>query len=1174
MGNGPRLLLYLGTLLVLLGNPASGTQDRARQAQLHANRGVAYLEQFRFSDAVAEFEALVALVPDRAAAHINLAIAYFNQRDFDRALDSLKKAETLEPANVYLHYNLGLIYKLQGRTEEAVAAFEKVAAADPEDAMTQYYLGTLYANLGQLEDAMGRLRRAIAIQPNNESAHFSLGNVLIRSGEVEEGRRELELFRQLKEAFPAEAASAGLQYTELGKYAEAIEESSSPLQQARPAATPASAIRWVEVTEAAGLGLAPLAPPPAWPETLPASEYTRGLVETRLLPRLGSGLAFRDLDGEGDPDLVAVRGGAPVVFLNEGGRFRQAASGLPSSGSYLGLTLGDVDNDGDADLFLAGARGGGLFLNEGKGSFRDATREAGLATNDVSVGASFADLDHDGDLDIYVLNYLDPDGRPSADPVRLPWDLPGAPNRLFQNNGNGTFTDVAAESLTNGGASRSLSAVFSDFDDDRDIDFVVVNDGQPLQAFSNDRVGTFSQKASGWGVDLSARIRGAASSDFDRDGSFDLFLTAEGAALNALFRGPAASVFRPDVLSPGLLAAGVPGGRFGATFLDADNDTDLDLLVVVNEKDALAAFYENTEAGFVRTGELRASAGEVGEGRALAVADFDGDGDLDAAVATDRGRVLLFRNEGGNSRGFLRVATQGLRSNRDGLGTKVEVKAGDARMRREVRAAAGYLSQDDGPLHFGLGAERAADYVRLLWPGGVKQIEMDVPGGKTVTIEELNRKGTSCPILYAWDGERMRFVTDFLGGSALGYLLSPGVYNTPDTDEYVKFEEFPLAAKDGAYELRWVNQLEEVLMYDRAALWAVDHPEDLEVFPNERLMPSPPYPEPRLYAVKNLRAPVRAVDDQGDDVTELVRSRDRRYPADFGLLPFKGYAELHSLTLDLGSLAPDEPVVLLLYGWVDYADSSANRAAAQAGARLVPPYLEVADAEGRFGPGRPRLEPMGFPAGLPKTMLVDLKGLLPAGASRVRITTSMRIYWDRILVATEDSGARLSVHEISPDRAELRFKGYPAPVRPDDREPALYDYERATATELWDQHEGEYTRYGDVRELVEAVDDLYVIARHGDELALSFDASRLPPVPRGQRRSFLLFADGFGKDMDLNSARPDTIEPLPFHAMSGYPYPPEERYPDTERHRLYRERYNTRRLGRGLAAFPDGGGNQ
>lgn len=347
-------------------------------------------------------------------------------------------------------------------------------------------------------------------------------------------------------------------------------------------------------------------------------------------------------------------------------------------------------------------------------------------------------------------------------------------------------------------------------------------------------------------------------------------------------------------------------------------------------------------------------------------------------------------------------------------------------------------------------------------------------------------------------------------------------------------------------------------MYDKAALVVVDHRADVEVFANERLMPGPPYPEPRFYAVTNLRTPRAALDDQGEDVTALLAKRDRAYPSQFDLLPFKGYAQLHTVTLDLGPIAREEHVVLLLYGWVDYADSSSNLAAAQAGVKLVPPFLEIGNGEGRFEMGR---EQMGFPAGLPKTMLVDLEGLVDPEHHIVRITTSMRLYWDEIRVATVVPEAPLRVTELVPHRAELRFLGYPTPIEPDGKPPLVYDYAHAAPAELWGAHEGQYTRHGDVRELVREVDDRYVITRHGDELALSFDARRLPAPGLGWVRSLFVFADGFGKDMDLNSARPHTVAPLPFHGMSAYPYPATESYPDSEAHRRYRETYNTRHIG-------------
>lgn len=1152
----------LGTFLLLGSAPR--VQEVSPPAQAHANRGVALLEQFRFTEAADEFEQVVALEPSSVAAWVNLGIARFNERDFERALEMFEKARSLDPENPQVQYNLGLIFKLMGNTEEAAQAFENVAARDPEDAMTLYYLGTVYASLERLDQAEDVLRRAIAIQPNNESAHFSLGNVLIRQGRSEEGQKELATFRALKESFPAEAASAGLQYTELGRYAEAIEPSSPPLQEATPEERAQSPVRWIEVSEEWGLGLPALPEPPGWPITVPAADYGRELIERDLLPHWGSGLAMRDLEGDQDPDLLFVRGGGVVVFSNDGDRFVAAASGLPEPGpdnKYISLTVGDVDGDGDPDVYLVGSGPNALFLNDGAGQFSPADPEPGVAGSDISIAASLADVDHDGDLDIYVSNYVDPDARPGGELLRVPYDLPGAPNRLYRNNGDGTFSEIGAQSQT-AGRSRSLGALFSDLDDDRDIDFVVVNDGDPLEAYSNDRVGTFTESASAWGVEPAGRFRGADVADFDRDGNLDLFLTAEGSVLNVLLRGPARSGLRPDVLSPGLLAAGAPGARFGTTFLDADNDTDLDLLLVVNEPEAVAAYYQSSAQGFQRAGDLDASLPENGAGRALAIGDIDGDGDLDAVVGTDRGRLLAFRNEGGNARGWTDVVAHGVRSNRDGLGTKIEVKAGTSRLRREVRAGSGFLSQNDLPVHFGLGTQEAADYIRFLWPGGVKQIEMDVEGGRQVGIDELDRKGTSCPILYTWDGTQIRFVTDFLGGSAFGYLHEPGHYSHPDTDEYIKFEAFAPAPRNGAYDIRWVNQLEEVLMFDKASLVAVDHPAEVEIFPNERLMGGTDYPEARFYPVRDLRPAVAAVDDAGREVTDLIARQDRKYPSEFGLLPFKGYAELHSLTLDLGDLEPDHHYVLLLYGWIDYTDSSSNLAAGHAGITVTTPYLEVEDDDGDF---RMAIEDMGFPAGLPKTMLVDLEGIVDTNHHRVRITTSQRIYWDQIQVATVVPDVDPRVTELPPDRAELDFRGYPASVSPDGRAPFLYDYSNISPTEIWDEHEGFYTRYGDVRELVESIDDRYVITKNGDELALSFAADRLPDLPAGWKRTFLVFADGFGKDMDLNSAYADTVEPLPFHAMKAYPYADGETFPETEIRRRDREQYHTRRVDRQTA---------
>src|SRR5262249_53298845 len=183
----------------------------------------------------------------------------------------------------------------------------------------------------------------------------------------------------------------------------------------------------------------------------------------------------------------------------------------------------------------------------------------------------------------------------------------------------------------------------------------------------------------------------------------------------------------------------------------------------------------------------------------------------------------------------------------------------------------------------------------------------------------------------------------------------------------------------------------------------------------------------------------------------------------------------------------------------------------------------------------------------------------------VRIVTNMRIYWDQILVAKPAPVGTITIARLDPVAALLRWRGFSAEIKPDGREPASYDYDRVTSESPWKTMPGRYTREGDVLPLVSAVDDQFVVSRPGDEVAVSFDATRPGPVAHGSKRTFFLYADGFSKEMDVNSASPDRVDPLPFHAMTHYPYAWPEHYPDTTALERYRSDYNTRIV---AAPFP------
>jgi hypothetical protein len=329
-------------------------------------------------------------------------------------------------------------------------------------------------------------------------------------------------------------------------------------------------------------------------------------------------------------------------------------------------------------------------------------------------------------------------------------------------------------------------------------------------------------------------------------------------------------------------------------------------------------------------------------------------------------------------------------------------------------------------------------------------------------------------------------------------------------------------------------------------------------------MTDPPRPF-KLYATHDARPPLSAIDDHGNDVLERLTSVDRHYPDDFERDRIRGYASEHTLTMNLANTdskqsAKHEPaankrVLLLLTGWTDYAWSSDNVAAAQAGKAMTLPALQVKDTSGKW---RTVIEDIGIPVGRPQTVTVDLTGKFLSPSREVRIVTSMRILWDQILVGTSDQQPPLSLTRLDPVSADLQWRGFSREVTPDGREPFGYDYEQISFTSPWKVMPGRYTRPGDVRELLLETDDMFVISKPGDEISLSFDARKLPGIRRGWTRTFLLYSDGFSKEMDINSASPDQVSPLPFHGMTKYPYDAPEAYPMTAARRAYIDKYNTR----------------
>ena len=1131
-------------------NPPANEVARKREELYRLNNlGVALMEQYKHEDAVKQFKLALTQDANFAVARINLAMADYFLNDAKAAVTEAQAALKLAPTSLHAQYVLGASYKKDRLYDEALAAFNKVLAVDAKDPYTNIQIGQIYSSKQQYPQAAEAFRRAMEAEPYNATAVYSLAQAMIRSGNQAEGQKLLAQFQKLKAS--GYSTALGLTYGEQGKYAEAVVSTGAEAELVSKDSAP---VKFVDA--AAGLNvktsLKPLSA--ALGRKLTKAEFTDA-AKRELVAAFSSSVTLGDYDGDNKLDLLVsgVDGDKPFLklFNNDGGGFSDATdkAKLTTNGFVSGAVFGDFDNDGKTDLATFGYQTLAVWRNNGDGSFSDVTEKSGLPkTTTWAMTAAWVDADHDADLDLFVGNFADLSQFPAKDSATFPDDFDGQENRLFQNNGNGTFTDITTKTGLAGGKNKTTAVVPTDFNNQRDIDFFVVNYGSPAQLFSNQRDGSFKEIASPVGINFSGKALGVGAGDLNKDNFIDLYLPdADGN--NALFLSDGRGSFTP---SPRRQVA----PSFSAQIADYDNDGLLDVVTQTAGGVMLQRGLGDKLAEATPNSQLPTS-----NSRSFALGDINNDGGVDLLGFGSDGLIVALKSEG-FGKNFARFQLAGKTSNRSAAGTKAELRSGSLRQKLEVYAASPAVAS--AGMTFGLGYRTAVDSMSLFWPAGIMQSEVGVKPGEN-QIDELDRKGTSCPLLYAWNGSEYSFVTDFLGGSAIGYLLAPGVYNYPDTNEYIRVTGDQLKEKDGRLSLRMNNQLEEVIFFDEAKLLAVDHPADTEIYPNERLMPARPYPSFKLFSVKAPRSPVAATDDKGNDILPLIKDIDRRSPEDFEKLRFKGYAREHAIELDLGSLqnrdsngAAVSQVLLLLTACIDYADSTSNLAAAQAGEKLVPPYLQVKNAAGQWQTVIPQ---MGFPAGLPKTMTVDLTGKFLCADSRVRIVTSMRIYWDQILVDVSGGDAPTKITRLDPVAADLRWRGFPREYSPDGRKPLIYDYNSVEPFAPWKAHLGNYTRFGDVRELLTAADDMYVVTRNGDEIQLDFDARRLPTLPTGWKRTYLVFADGFGKDMDINSARPETIGELPYHRMKSYPYAPGDAYPNNKRHQDYLERYNTRTIG-------------
>lgn len=1167
------ILLLAAFCIILSGgcrNNGDKSGDKLTDLITVKTLGLAYLEEFKLEEAEQQFRKFIDLAPGDKFGYANLGLTYLRMAKYPEAEKELDRAIKIDPQDPDVRLILATVFKMNNEKDKAVAELKKALEFAPDHLKILYEISELYSTMPDPDAARQREQYLLILvekAPANLVPRLNLTDMLIRNGELDKALEQMEIINKQFPEFPKEAVeyydktvsllrkkdkdNAVIQFTIFHNYLKVT----SPYQAGimdlkgpggsligfpvitfdRQSSTRTAeneslldVIKFTDASSAAGLDIVPSSGEGG-------SEGSHGYAHAETC----------DYDGDGDIDIYAgsydpvTSSYRHFLLKNEMGKFTDVTkeAGLKHSGKENSALFADFDNDGYEDLFIMKEGGDFLYRNTGKGSFEDVTAGSGAGSLNGGKSALAFDMDHDGDLDIF--------------------EITGDRNLYLRNNGDGTFRDQPDRLGQQTGPMQSRNAAFGDFDDDEDIDFIVINENGIPAFYSNQRQGVYRDIVQGSGLD---NIKGAsvvAAGDYNNDGYIDLFIGSDNGNRNSLYVNNRDGKFRADG-SAEKLKASLDGIKVNdAAFLDFNNDGYLDLMIagepIEKGRQGMFLFYNDGHGIFKDASQLLPPG--LKSGKQIALFDYNDDGDIDAIIAGINGGISLIRNDGGNNNHFISMKLVGLKAgsaknNHFGIGAKIEVRAGDLYQTMVVT---------DPNIHFGLGNKARADIVRIRWTNGVPQ-NIFLPGSDQALIEEQTLKG-SCPFLYTWNGEEYVFVKDILWRSALGMPTGIMGGNTSyafadASDDYLKIPGELLKPKNGKYTIQVTSELWETIYLDQVQLVAVDHPENTEIYVPEQFSP-PPFPALQIIKINNKITPVSATDGEGNDILQIISKKDDNYLSDFKTGKYQGITELRDIIIDAGDSGNTPDLHLFMTGWIFPTDASINFAMAQSGSlKSMPPVIQVVNKKGEW---ETISDKAGFPQGKDKTVIVSLAGKFPTNDHRIRIRTNMQIYWDEIFFAYAVAGIPDVTTIIDPVRADLHYRGFSKLYRKGGRYgPHWFDYSSVEKGPKWRDLAGSYTRFGDVLPLLTESDNLYAITNAGDETTIEFSENDLPALPAGWKRDFLIRSTGWVKDGDLNTAFGNTVLPLPFHGMKSYPPSGQDAYPDSKVLREYNRKYNTR----------------
>ncbi len=1184
------------------------------------NKGLAWLENKEFPNAIRSFDTLHQALPaermplqnfalGRALAVVDDDSPLAREKQENPALFQDAAEDARQTARLLAKFDKALAKYIEGRvdlklgnSDAGIRLLHEAAQLEPKNAAFWFALYDAHADLRERADrtpyplAVEAIENALALAPENLHAIGEAIQTQAKAGKTEALIATLQAARPVVEPL-AESIQTRTRFDILKGFHRAIESlRTDPRRGAAFAMQIANVLR-PDVAKridqrildknlleyvmfdfsdnfrqaAAKAGYKPEADDPIEVQFTTIGGPLSGVSIARAVRII-------DFDLDGFPDIVALEADRVVVLSRDNGRGEwtpRVSHTFPKGTTLSGMILVDLDRDYEVSSASKAYR----VVHEGPG------------VPDTTTTPGFAFYDTDPDI--------------------VAWGPSGV--FLLQNNktdaGKRELTPLDEATAAFAGLQDVTAVVAVDIEHDGDLDLAVGStSGLSLGINQSSRKAVRFARSAGSisGPPAKEAITGLAAADYNRDVANDLIVsgnTSSGILHNILhgrlryteigdlpqaaagmtvaeFNGDAAwdlAVASPEGITVLLLASTSDESMqwksvehvsqtpaSGCLQCDYDNDTYRDLIAWGPQ--GVSILRGKPEGKFAPADIMDSKFLDV---RDCDAADLDLDGDEDLIVSTADG-VMVLINEGGNTNNWFRLTLRpepnpeqhpANRVNMHGLGSVLEMKS-----------AARYQAQVvERPLtHFGLGLQTRADALRIIWTDGVPQNIVDEPAPEaSLTVLAPQFLKTSCPYIYTWDGEKFVFYSDCLWAAPLGLQLAEGVFAPSREWEYIRIDGQSLKPRNGEYVLQLTEELWEATYLDEVRLIAVDHPAGTQIFSNEKVGP-PDVTEFRIHTVRTPRLPQSAVNQNGRDLLPQLSAADGQYVRAFDRRLRQGVTNEHFIEFDLGPLDKPQKVVLFLVGWVIPTDTNLNIAMQQSGeAPPRPPSILVPDEQGSWTEAVPFA---GFPGGKTKTIAIDLSGKFLTDDYRVRLATSMELYWDAAFFTVDEEPVPVKQTNLPLLSANLHYRGFSrrtfthSAFTPGSGgyAPEGYVYENPSRAPAWPPMQGRFTRFGEVRELLSDTDDFQVVFGAGDEITLRF-ADDDAELPQGWVRDFLLYNVGWDKDANQNTVFGQTVEPLPFRGMTGYPFAADETYPQSAAHREFLRKWQTRR--QSAAAF-------